>query len=104
VKARFILISLAILCVLVVVICEREPRYHGRTLISWLQQYDYTPLNESQHRQEAQDAVRAIGVKKALPKLLNLVQAKDDPVSLWLIDRTSEFRIRFLRWSSSERY
>jgi HEAT repeat protein len=104
VKARFILISLAILCVLVVVICEREPRYHGRTLTSWLRQYCYTPLDESQRRQEAQNAVSAIGAKKAIPKLLNLVEAEDDPVSLWLIARTGKFRIRFLRWSSSERY
>jgi HEAT repeat protein len=69
-----------------------------------LQQYDYNPLNEIQRRQEAKDAVRAIGVKKALPKLLNLVEAKDDPVSLWLIDKTDKFRIRFLRWRSSENY
>jgi HEAT repeat protein len=94
----------ATLCVLVLVICFREPRYHGRTLTSWLQQYDYTPLNESQRRQEAQDAVRAIGAKKALPKLLNLLEAKDDPVSLWLIDKTGKFRIQFFRWSSSENY
>jgi HEAT repeat protein len=104
VKSRFILISLAILCVLVLVICEREPRYHGRTLISWLRQYCYTPLDESQRRQEAQNAVSAIGAKKAISKLLNLVEAEDDPVSLWLIARTGKFRIRFLRWSSSERY
>ncbi len=86
------------------VICEREPRYHGRTLTSWLRQYCYTPLDESQRRQEAQNAVSAIGAKKAIPKLLNLVEAEDDPVSLWLIARTGKFRIRFLRWSSSERY
>ncbi len=81
-----------------------DPRYHGRTLTSWLQQYDYTPLNESRPRQDAQDAVLAIGAKKSLPKLLNLVEAKDDPVSLWLIDKTDKFRIRFLRWRSSENY
>src|ERR1017187_8479587 len=81
-----------------------EPRYHGRTLIYWLQQCDGTPLNETQNLQAAQSAVRAIGAKNALPKLLGLVAVTDDPVSLWLIGKTDKFRIRFFRWSSSENY
>ena len=81
-----------------------EPRYHGRTLTYWLQQCDGTPLNETQNLQAAQSAVRAIGAKNALPKLLGLVAVTDDPVSLWLIDKTDKFRIRFFRWSSSENY
>ena len=98
----------ATLCVLVLVICFREPRYHGRTLISWLQQCFDTSLDEKQRLQEAQNAVRAIGAKKALPKLLKLVEAEDDPVSLWVIDVGSKLRIsdeiglRFIRWHSAE--
>jgi HEAT repeat protein len=104
VKPRFIFILFVLGILGVLIVCTRQPRYHGRTLASWLQQYSYTALDEPQRRQEAQNAVSAIGAKKALPKLLNLVEAKDDPVSLWLIERTDEFRIRFLRWSSSEQY
>ena len=74
-----------------------EPRYHGRTLTSWLQQYDYTPpLNDPQRRLEAQEAVRAIGAKRALPVLIGLVETKDDPVSLWLIDKSEKYRERLL--------
>jgi HEAT repeat protein len=104
VKLRFIFILLILGILGVLIVCTRAPRYHGRTLTSWLRQYEAAPLNETQRRQEAQDAVNAIGAKKALPRLLNLVEAKDDPVSLWLIARTGEFRIRFLRWRSSENY
>ena len=103
-KPRFIFILFVLGILGALIVCTRQPRYHGRTLTSWLQQYSCTSLDEPQRRQEAQNAVRAIGTKKVLPKLLNLVEAKDDPVSLWLIDKTDEFRIRFLRWSSSERY
>ena len=103
-KPRFIFILFVLGILGALIVCTRQPRYHGRTLTSWLQQYSCASLDEPQRRQEAQSAVRAIGTKKVLPKLLNLVEANDDPVSLWLIDRTDEFRIRFLRWSSSERY
>jgi HEAT repeat protein len=74
-----------------------DPRYHGRTLTSWLQQYDYTPaMNDPQRRREAQEAVRAIGAKRALPVLLGLVETKDDPVSLWLIDKSEKYRERLM--------
>ena len=109
-KPRFIFgaIISATLCVLVLVICFREPRYHGRTPTSWLQQYWDTSLDETQRLAEAQDAVRGIGAKKAVPKLLKLVEAEDDSVSLWVIDVGSKLRIsdeiglRFIRWHSAE--
>jgi HEAT repeat protein len=104
VKPRFIFILFVLGILGAVIVCTRQPRYHGRTLTSWLRQYGCTSLDEPQRRQEAQSAVRAIGTKKALPKLLNLVEAKDDPVSLWLIDKTDRFRIRLLKWSSWEDY
>ena len=103
-KPRFIIILFVLGMLGVLIVCTREPRYHGRTLTSWLRQYDYTSLEETQRRQEAQNAVRAIGAKKAVPKLLKLVEAKDDPVSSWLIDKTGEWRIRFLKWHSSDNY
>jgi HEAT repeat protein len=97
-------VTLLTVTIAIVFIYCSEPRYHGRSLTRWLQQYDYTPLDEAQRRAEAQNAIQAIGAKKSLPELLDLVKAKDDPVSLWLIDKTGEFRIRFLRWKSSENY
>jgi HEAT repeat protein len=92
----------------VLAIGVRGPRYHRRTLTGWLQQYWDTPLMETQRLAEAQNAVRSFGAKKALPELLKLVEAKDDPVSLWMIAAGEKFRIsnefgdRFLRWNSAE--
>jgi HEAT repeats len=85
-----------------VMVSMREPCYHGRKLTSWLQQCYDTPLDETNRLQEAQYAVRFIGSKKALPKLLSLAKAKDDPVSLWIIQKSKQFRISSLRWRSAE--
>jgi len=104
VKPRFIFILFVLGILGALIVCTRQPRYQGRTLTSWLRQYSCTSLDEPQRRQEAQSAVRAIGTKKALPKLLNLVEAKDDLISLWLIDKTDQFRIRLLKWNSLEDY
>src|ERR1017187_5613170 len=78
-----------------------EPRYRGRTLGSWLQQCSDTPLMETQRLAEAQEAVRAIGAQKALPKLLKLVETNDDPVSAWMIAKSEELRLRFFHWHSA---
>ncbi|MGD1089003.1 MAG: hypothetical protein ABR955_09820, partial [Verrucomicrobiota bacterium] len=106
-KTRRIFIFIAMVLALggvVLLSFSREPHYQGRSLTSWLQQCNDTPLNETQRLSEAQTAVRAMPIKKVLPRLLKLVEAKDDPVSSWLIDKTDKSRFRFLRWSSSERY
>lgn len=106
-KRQYAFLSLVLMAVIIGIIVGlsvRDPRYHGRTLTSWLWQCSDTPLNETQRLQEAQQAIRAIGARNALPKLLNLVEARDDPVSLWLIAKTDKYRTRFLRWKSSERY
>jgi HEAT repeat protein len=109
VKLRFFFALFIFTTLGVLIICTSEPRYQGRTLTSWLQQYeDGSVMAETQRVAEAQNAVRAIGAKKALPKLLKLVEAKDDPVSLWMIDKGEKFRIsdkwgtRFFRWHSAE--
>ena len=80
----------------------REPRFQGRTLTSWLQQCNDTPLDETQRLSEAQTAVRSMPIKKVLPRLLNLVEAKDDPVSVWMMDKSDKFRVQFLKWHSAE--
>jgi HEAT repeat protein len=108
VKPRIIVVLFVVAILGVLAICVSEPRYHGRTLTSWLQQYWDTSLMETQRLAQAQNAVRAIGAKKALPKLLKLVEAKDDPVSLWMIDKGEKLRVsdefgdRFFRWRSAE--
>jgi HEAT repeat protein len=101
--ALFIFVALGVL-----LICAREPHYQGRTLTSWLQQDWDASLTGTQQLAEAQNAVRAIGAKRALPKLIELVQTKDDPISLWIIDAGDKLRIsdkiglRFIRWRSAE--
>jgi len=106
-KPQRIFLFLVLMAVIIGIIWAfsmRAPRCHGRTLTSWLRQYGDTPLNETQRLQEAQNAIRSIGPSDALPKLLNLVAATDDPVSLWLIAKTDKYRTRFLRWQSAEHY
>ena len=90
------------------ILLGREPRYQGRSLTSWLQQSWDTPLMETQRLAEAQNAIRGIGPKKVLPKLLKLVQSEDDPISMTIMHIGDEFRIsddigdRFIRWHSAE--
>ncbi|HTB85536.1 MAG TPA: HEAT repeat domain-containing protein [Candidatus Sulfotelmatobacter sp.] len=104
-KQKFIFITLAVVAgILVMAMFPCDPRYQGRTLTIWLRQYNDTPLDETQRLQEAQSAIRAIGAKAALPRLLKLVESTDDPVSLWLIDKTGKFRIRFLGWKTSDNF
>jgi HEAT repeat protein len=107
VKPRFIFILFVLGMLGVLIVCTRQPRYHGRTLTNWLQQCWDTSLMETQRLAEAQEAIRAIDTKKALPGLLKLVEANDDPVSLWIIDAGDKLRIsdeiglRFIRWHSA---
>src|ERR1017187_2683793 len=99
---KFAICAVVLLTVTIAIfVSTSEPRYHGRTLTSWLQQCYDTPLNETQRLQEAQDAVRAIGAKRALPKLLKLVAAKDDPASTRIIKKSEEWKIQFLHWHSA---
>ena len=63
---------------------------------------------ETQRVAEAQNAIRSIGAKKALPKMLKLVQSEDDPISMSIMRIGDELRIsddigdRFIRWHSAE--
>ena len=101
-RSIFIFIALALALSGIILSFPREPHFQGRTLTSWLQQCNDTPLDETQRLSEAQTAVRAMPIKKVLPRLLNLVEAKDDPVSVWMIDKSDKFRIQFLKWHSAE--
>ena len=105
-RAWFFVVLLAALAI--VILLGREPHYQGRSLTSWLQQSWDTPLMETQRLAEAQNAIRSIGPKKVLPKLLKLVQSEDDPISMTIMHIGDEFRIsddigdRFIRWHSAE--
>jgi HEAT repeat protein len=107
VRPRFIFILFVLGILGVLIVCTHQPRYRGRTLTSWLQQCFDTSLDETQKLAEAHQAIRAIGARKAVPELLKLVEAKDDPVSLWIIDVGDKLRIsdeiglRFVRWHSA---
>jgi HEAT repeat protein len=98
----FIALVLALSGIILLPMYPREPRFQGRTLTSWLQQCNDTPLDETQRLSEAQTAVRSMPIKKVLSRLLNLVGAKDDPVSVWMIDKSDKFRIQFLKWHSAQ--
>ena len=106
---KYAISGVALLTVTIAIfVSTSEPRYHGRTLTSWLQQYWDTSLMETQRLAEAQNAVCSMGAKKVVPKLLKLVEAEDDPVSLWIINTGNKFRIsdeiglRFIRWHLAE--
>ena len=101
-KRIFFLIALVLaLGSTIVLLLPREPRYHGRSLTSWLQQCYDTPLMETQRLEEAQSAVRAIGAKRSFPVLLKLVEKKEDPISTWLIRQREKLGIDFLHWRSA---
>lgn len=69
--------------------------------MSWLEQIHDPPWDETQV-QQAKDAVRAIGAKKALPTLLKLIKATDDPASQWIAAKSEELKIGFLKWHSAD--
>ncbi len=87
--------------IFIVLIRVSEPRYKGRTLTNWLQQYSDASMEETQRLAEARSAVLAIGVRKALPTILKLAETQDDAVSTWTTVKTEEFRIRFFHWRST---
>jgi HEAT repeat protein len=88
---------------LVVVVASRtaEPRYQGRTLSSWLQQCWQTSLNETQRLAQAEEAIRAIGARNALPTLLTRLRTKDTRFRTWTIEEAEKYHIRFLHLNSA---
>lgn len=81
---------------------SREPHYQGRSLSSWLQQCLDTPLMETQRLAEAQAAVRAMPIRQVLPRLVKLVETKEDPASRWIMAQSEKLRLNFLKWHSAE--
>jgi HEAT repeat protein len=81
-----------------IVLHTREPRYNGRSLTSWLQQYDKASVSDTKQMTEAQDAIRTIGTERSLPTLLKLITAKDGGVDNWVFKMKSKFGLKFLHW------
>jgi HEAT repeat protein len=90
------------------VLCQGEPKYHGKPLHVWLADFD---LSRSQRPEKATEAVRAIGTN-ALPLLDRMIRTKD---SLWrtamiaLNDRQSFIQLeiteaRVIRYRAIEGY
>ncbi len=89
-------LGLVLLCVLLIVFNNTsEPRYHGRSLSSWLQQCSEASSEETLKLAEAQAAVRAIGARKALPELIKLVKTRESRVRAWLDEKMEKFGINF---------
>jgi HEAT repeat protein len=104
-KTGRVLLSIGLMAVLlggIILVLPLEPRYHGRSLTSWLEQCADTPLMETQRLTEAQEAVCAMPGREVVPRLLALVQSKDDPVSRWIISQSGKLRLDFLTWRSDE--
>ena len=78
---------------LVAVVASRtaEPKYQGRTLSSWLQQGWQTSLNETQRLAQAEEAIRAIGARSALPTLLTRLGTKDTRIRAWTIEKAQKY-------------
>jgi HEAT repeat protein len=88
---------------LIVVVASRtaEPRYRERTLSSWLHQCWQTSMDETQRLAQAQEAVRAIGARKALPTLLTRLKTRESPIRAWMIEKAEKHHIRFLHLNSA---
>jgi len=104
-KTQRALLSLVLIAVTIgtmLTLFSQVSRHGGRSLTSWLQQCYDTPLNETHRLQQAQAAIHAIGTKNVLPELLKLVEAREDPVSTWIIKQSDKLRADFLHWHSAE--
>ena len=76
------LLGLAYVFVLMMEPASDEPRYHGRTLTSWLEQFDWSvrqpglPVAAEKAQADAVDAIRQIGTN-AIFTLLSLASTEN---------------------------
>jgi HEAT repeat protein len=96
-KLLALLVLLACAAALII-LYTREPRYNGRSLTSWLQQYAAAPAFDTKQAAEAQNAIRSIGAERSLPILLKLVRAKDSPIDDLVLKMKAKFGLKFLHW------
>lgn len=98
-RKKFLMRSLLVLiacATALVVLRPREPRYNGRPLTSWLQQY--TEASTPDEWDEAQNAICSIGTERSLPILLNLVTAKDSAFEKWVSNVTKKTGLGRFAW------
>jgi HEAT repeat protein len=97
-----VLAALIVGFIVVVASWSREPSYHGRTLTNWLKQFSDASLDEVQRQAEAEAAIRAIGVERAVPHLLRMAEAQDGPLRSWIIRKTEHRKIPLLSLREAE--
>ncbi len=92
---------LAALLLAILMVSQREPRYQGRSLTSWLQQRSDASLNETQKIVDAEEAIRAMPVEKVLPRLLRLLEARDSTITAWVREQGDRHDWPLLQWRSA---
>src|SRR5579872_5759190 len=93
-RRKFAKLGLALLltCATALLVIETsEPRYHGRKLTTWLQQYTDASVSDTHQLTEARDAIRSIGTERSLPILLKLITAKDTLIA----ERAFNIKVKF---------
>src|ERR1017187_7579901 len=98
----FGLLALIVGAMVILAWWRREPSYQGRTLTRWLRQVSDTPLSETQRLSQAQAAVRAIGAEAALPFLITLAEAEDEPIRSWIIRKNEKWKVHALPMRDAE--
>ncbi len=100
---RFIFLALASaagILLFVLMLHNREPRYHGHPLTYWT-----TKLKQGPHKEhaEAQEALRAMG-KSAVPSLVHDLERHDSPLKVKLLKKYAP-RFHYLyRWLPEAAY
>lgn len=89
---RALLIFLACAAALIV-LRPSEPRYAGRPLTSWLQQYTDVRYRSEKQLAEARNAIRSIGIQRSVPTLLKLIAARDGTANEWAFNLKAKFRL-----------
>jgi len=79
-----------------------EPKYQGRTLTSWLEQYS-DPSIHDKRLGEAEAAVRAMDPAEVLPKLLEFIQVRDSRFKTWLTDKAEEHEFPMLHGRDADK-
>ena len=93
----FFLAVLVLGSIVVLASRSRDPRYGGRALTAWLKDYSDAALDEVQRRSRCEEAIRAIGAKKAMPHLLKMAEAQDGPIRRWIIQKNERWNFRLLK-------
>jgi HEAT repeat protein len=95
-RAKFVaLAGFGILAVIVAALLfqSREPYYEGRSLSNWLEDCSPSVYDSDRTRSEADEAIQAIGSRRAVPMLLPMLQARDGRVRIWALEKQSQWKL-----------